>query len=83
MFAVIAYESNSLAEKEAIETVIETVIEIDMIQEDIVILTRNVLTVMATVIGPVIAQRNETEANATTAGNSDINLENVRNEKEV
>jgi len=84
-FEAIVSVLSSLEEKEMIGTVIETTtgteIATGMIQEDNVIPTQNVLIAMVTVTGLVIAPKNETKANAITAESSDINLENVRNEK--
>jgi len=86
---------NSLGVKEVIGTGTGTVTGVvigtetavtDMIREETVILTQNVSIAMDMVTGPEIAQKNEIEANATTAGNLDTNLEivpNVRSEEEV
>jgi len=86
-FEAIVSVLSSLEEKEMIGSEIATTtgteIVTDTIQEDNEIRTRNVLIAMAMVTGPVIVLKNETKANATTAESSDINLENVRNEKLV
>jgi len=93
IFAAIVSALNFLGEKGVTGTETETVIETgtekgteivtDMILEDIVILTQNVLIAMVMVTGHATARKNVTEENAIIAENSDINLENVLKEKLV